>query len=784
MTLRPVFRVLLLLALLGGGLVPLHAQGTGAIRGRVVAAPDRGIAGAAVSLVGLSTPTATSDSLGAFLLTGVPAGQRLRVMATSADYSPGYATAQVAAGDTVTVTVRLNPPVDLPGLVATARGERRYTADSASTGAKIDVPLRDLPQTVTTITNAVIKDRNITETARLADNVSGVTPLVGYTGYGLNEQGYIIRGFATSYTSTTLRDGFRDFAGVGPRDLANVERVDFLKGPSSVLYGATGALGGIPNTVTKRPGRDLRLTSISASGDEDGLGRGELDLAGPLSADHAVRYRLVASGERYRNFRPFNGGAYTLSVSPSLEAELGSQTTLLLRGEYTRRAYRPDPYLPLDPLSFHLPADRYYGEPGFPLARAQGFVAQAELVHQFGPGVRLRQGLSVLGGRLRDEAAGIAGLDTLPDLLDRYAGVGYERSTDLSSQTELALEGRRFGVRHRALIGVELTREVYAIRFTNDGLAPISISRPVYGATRIIGDTARASHPENEFGAYVQDLVDLGAHVKVMAGARLDVNRTKQNAEWPALGLTGTIAKQNTTHLSPRAGLVYQPNGQLSLYAGWSRSFFPNLSTPGLDPTFPPEYGEQFEGGVREELAGGRFAANLAVYQITKRNKLEAIPNDSLGRSVLSGRQRSRGVEVDLQGNPVAGWTLVAAYSYTHAVQTKSVDPSLPNNQQLSGVPRHSASLWTSLAPQRGALHGLEVGGGLYLWSSHEATFPHTVRVPAWQRLDLMAAWDWARYRVQVNVDNVTDTRYFLGNYAGLARQAPRTVSAAVSAHL
>ena len=187
---------------------------------------------------------------------------------------------------------------------------------------------------------------------------------------------------------------------------------------------------------------------------------------------------------------------------------------------------------------------------------------------------------------------------------------------------------------------------------------------------------------------------------------------------------------------------------------------------------------------MREELAGGRFAANLAVYQITKRNKLEAIPNDSLGRSVLSGRQRSRGVEVDLQGNPVAGWTLVAAYSYTHAVQTKSVDPSLPNNQQLSGVPRHSASLWTSLAPQRGALHGLEVGGGLYLWSSHEATFPHTVRVPAWQRLDLMAAWDWARYRVQVNVDNVTDTRYFLGNYAGLARQAPRTVSAAVSAHL
>lgn len=762
----------------------LLAQATGTIRGRVIVAPDSGVAGATVSLVGRATPVATSDAGGSFLLPDVPAGQRLRLMATAADRSPGYASVQVGAGDTVTVTLVLQPAVSLPGLVATVRPARRYAADSASTGARIDVPLRDLPQTVTTITDAVIKDRNITETARLADNVSGVIPLVGYTGYGLNEQGYIIRGFATSYTSTTLRDGFRDFAGVGPRDLANVERVEFLKGPSSVLYGATGALGGIPNTVTKRPGRDLRITSLSASGDEDGLGRGELDLAGPLSADHTVRYRLVASGERYRNFRPFNGGAYSLSVSPSLEAELGPKTILLLRGEYTRRSYRPDPYLPLDPLSFHLPADRYYGEPGFPLARAQGFVAQAELVHQFAPGVRLRQGLSVLGGRLRDEAAGIAGLDTLPDLLDRYAGVGYERSTDLSSQTELSLEGRRFGVRHRALVGVELTREVYSIRFTNDGLDPISLSRPVYGATRIIGDTANASHPENEFGLYLQDLVDLGAHVKVMAGARLDVNYTKQNVEWPSLGLTGTVAKQNTTHFSPRAGLVYQPTGQLSFYTGWSRSFFPNLSTPGLDPKFPPEYGEQFEGGVREEVAGGRFTANVAVYQISKRNKLEAIPNDSLGRSRLSGRQRSRGVEVDLQGNPVAGWTLVAAYSYTHAVQTRSVDPSLPSNEQLSGVPRHSGSLWTSVAPQHGALHGLEVGGGVYLWSSHEATFPHTVRVPGWQRLDLMAAWDWTRYRVQVNVDNVTDTRYFLGNFAGLARQAPRTVSGSITAHL
>lgn len=772
----------MILALLAGLSAPALAQSTGTIRGSVRFAPDSAVAGATVSLRGLPGFRTTTDADGDYRLEGLPAG-RYVVLALLDGRNTASAPVTLQGGDTVVVTLLLGAPVELAELTVRGSASARYTTDSVSTGAKIAVPLRDLPQTVTTITEAVIQDRNLRSVSRLADNVSGVVPLVGYTGYGLNEQGYIIRGFATSYTSTTLRDGFRDFAGVGPRDLANVERVDFLKGPSSVLYGATGALGGIPNTVTKRPS-PVRIGSLTVSGDQEGLARGVLDAGGPLDADRTVRYRLVAAGERSRSFRPFNDGAFSLSLSPSLEARLGEGTTLLVRGEYTRRRYRPDPYLPLDPSSFTYPSDRFYGEPGFPLARASGFTAQAELIHRFGAGVRLRQGLSVLGGRLRSETVGLAGFDTLPGLLDRYAGIGRERSTDYSSQTELSVEGRRFGVRHRALIGVELTREVYSIFFTNDGLDPISLSHPVYGATRIIGDSATASHPENEFGLYLQGLVDVGAHLKLMAGARLDANRTTQKAEWAALGLTGVIGRQTTTHLSPRAGLVYQPSGALSFYAGWSRSFFPNLSTPGLDPKFPPEYGEQFEGGVREEVAGGRFVANAAVYQITKRNKLEPIPNDSLGRSALSGRQRSRGVELDLQGAPLPGWNLVLAYSYTHAVQTVSADPSLPNDQQLSGVPRHAASLWTSYLVGSGSLRGLEFGGGVYSWSAHEATFPHTVRVPGWQRLDLLLGYEWSRYRLQLNLDNATNTRYFLGNYAGLARQTPRTLSGSVTAHL
>jgi hypothetical protein len=114
-----------------------------------------------------------------------------------------------------------------------------------------------------------------------------------------------------------------------------VEREEFLKGPSSVLYGATGALGGVPNTVTKKP-TPYRVAELEASGNENGLARGTIDLAGPVGRDSTLRFRFIAAGERSRNFRPFNGGADGVSVVPSIEYHT-ARTIVRLTGEYTRR---------------------------------------------------------------------------------------------------------------------------------------------------------------------------------------------------------------------------------------------------------------------------------------------------------------------------------------------------------------------------------------------------------------------------------------------------------------
>jgi len=775
----PCRRAALSLALLVAVAAGAEAQLPGAVRGVVRLSNHQPAPGAAIELRDLPGHRVTAEATGDFLLAGIPPGVHVLV-ATDDQGNAGTLSVTVRAGDTVTVTIALRAPVELAAIAVTAAASRAYEADTAAAGAKMPVPLRDLAQTVTVVTEAVISDRNLTSISRLADNVSSVAPIVGYDGYGLNEQGYIIRGFATSYTSTSLRDGFRDFAGTVPRDLASVERVEFLKGPSSVLYGATGALGGLPNTVTKQP-TATRVAAVEASGDENGLVRGTLDLGGPVNADRTRLFRFVAAGERSQNFRPFDDGAYGMSFVPSF-AFRGERTSVRLQGEYTRRRYRPDPYLPLDPVSLTLPADRFLGEPAYPLALAQGFVGQLVLEHRFREGVSFRQGLSALGGRMVHTSVGLSSYDSVTGLVDRYSSYTTERSTDLASQSELTVSGWRFGVQHRLLVGLELSREVYSVYFTNDGLAPISVTQPVYGAQPTPGDTVTATHPENQLGLYVQDLIAVGQRLKMMVGARFDANHTEQQAEWAALGLTGVIGQQTTHHVTPRAGLVYQPNQAWSIYGGWSQSFFPNLSQRGIDPPFPPERGEQFEAGVRFERRG--FSATGAAFQITKRNVTEPIPGDSLGRNALSAAQRSRGAELDIQGSLLTGWQVIATYAYTDAKQTESVDSTLPLGEQLAGVPRQSASLWTTYDVRTGTLHGLSIGGGVYAWSSHEATFPHTVRIPAWQRLDLLLAYEWRQYRFQLNAVNVASARQFLGAWNGIAPQSPRTIIGSITARL
>ncbi|HTO73256.1 MAG TPA: TonB-dependent receptor plug domain-containing protein, partial [Gemmatimonadales bacterium] len=250
---------LVLVAGILAGWVPatLAAQGTGVIRGAARLSADSAAAGALVVLRGVAGYQAKTDADGQFVLSGIPAGSYV-VVATVEGRQAGTAGAIVHGGDTVSVLLVLGAPVELEGIAVTAPRSHGYQVDSASGASKIAIPILKLPQSVEVVSRAVLEDRAMTDFRDIPQNVSGVIAAAGYLGGGLNDLNYIFRGLPSSYTQTSLRDGFRDFSGITPRDVAAVDRIEFLKGPSSVLYGATGALGGMASTSTKQPLPDFQ----------------------------------------------------------------------------------------------------------------------------------------------------------------------------------------------------------------------------------------------------------------------------------------------------------------------------------------------------------------------------------------------------------------------------------------------------------------------------------------------------------------------------------------------
>jgi len=506
---------------------PVAAQTPGLIAG-VVRTPDSIARGARVVLSGNTSRTSTADSAGHFVFPDVPPGQYLLV-ASLEGFSPTTIGATVRGGDTVTLAILLGGPPQLAEVTVTAPRNPTYLADSATGGTKFPVPLLDLPQDVAVVTRALIDDRAITNTRDLTQNVSGVIALPGYDGGGQNEADFMFRGIPSSSINNTLRDGFRDFALLTPRDLSSVERVEFLKGPASVLYGSVGSIGGLANFVTKKPLARREAQAILSS-DDHGTLRSTLDLGGPFSASGAWRYRLNLAGERIRGFRAFSAGSFGFSVAPAVEWVPNSRTSILITGEYTQRRFRSDQYMPLYSGVFDLPISNFYGEPGLPLDLNEGVSAQVVVTYRLGGATRLREGLGYTTAHAADYSVAMLGVDSAAGTELRLFGFSDEGSKDFASQTELLWDIRTGSVRQRAVAGLELSTE--QINHVDDGAAvlpPISIQDPEYGA--VPTDAALTPYhdwiPVNQVGVYVQDLLDLGRHFKAVVGARFDANTTK-----------------------------------------------------------------------------------------------------------------------------------------------------------------------------------------------------------------------------------------------------------------
>ncbi|MEM6840514.1 MAG: TonB-dependent receptor, partial [Cyanobacteria bacterium P01_C01_bin.120] len=698
---------------------------------------------------------------------------RVQVVITGADAAPTAAVSTTAAGLTLSVTpgiAQVGQSDETLRLVVTGEEGSRYVEPTAATGTRTDTPLRDIPQSIQVIPREVIEDQQV---IRLGDALRNVSGVVRGT-QAFNGERFIIRGFDNA---AILRDGFRQdvfSSNLTFPELSNLETVEVLKGPASILFGSLEP-GGVINLVSKQPLSEPFYNLELQGGNREFISP-SIDLSGPLTADGRLLYRLNALYRNEESFQDFDTDIERFFVAPTLSWQISdsqgdssaSRTDLTVRLEYSDDEQPADGGLvAIGDEVADIPFDRALGELD-DISTEESLRVAYNFEHRFSDRWTLRNGFSYRN--IKEDAVYASGSllpfnETTGELSLVWVSQGGARDI-FELQTNLVGEFNTGSVEHTVLVGVDLLRErTPAANFARaDLFSPftINIFDPVYGTVprpdeEDIPFVVSGTNEDDALGVYFQDQVTLLDNLKLLAGIRYDTVEQESVFNPTFFNPTGSESTINEDAFTPRVGLVYQPIEEVSLYGSFSRSFAPNSATTVDGEIIPPERGEQFEVGTRAELLEGRLIANLALFDLTKQNVATTDPDNPFF-SVATGEERSRGIELDIAGEILSGWNIIANYAFLDADITEDEDGN--DGNRLAGVPEHNFNLWTTYDLQAGPLEGLGFGLGVNYVSERFGDNVNSFEVEDYFLTNAAVSYERDNWRAALNIRNLFDIDY------------------------
>jgi iron complex outermembrane recepter protein len=705
----------------------------------------------------LANPATASQSnpiagIEAISVTALP-NNRVRVSISGTIAAP-IAEIQTSEQKLVVNVTPSNQTAADPELEITVTGGRKKDGynPTRSSITRSDTSLQEIPQSVQVIPPQVIQDRqskNIVESLRIIPGiVSEEAERSVFTSANP-------RGFTTSFAVDGLRDPGIAFSGGSN---SNIERIEILKGPASILFGQS-SFGGTINLVTKQPKKEPYY-AIEGTVGNFGLFGGAIDMSGPLNPDKTLRYRLNVLGETGNSFVDFLG-VNRFEVSPTVTWELSKNTDITIEGKYISANIPFDTGLPakgtiLPNINGRIPLNRFLGDPDLNEEKINYFQIGYSLNHRFSEDWQIRNAFRY-GSRLSTQSVTIpqsllADERTLETIyLDQRNQPGKNDTYNLDTYTVGKFNTGT--IKHELTAGIDLSRNVSSGRNFEGSQSPIDIFSPDYSAIVQLAPTVFDSRSTNDgLGVYVQNKVNLQDNLILVLGGRFDVVNTKfEDFE------ASTSESQQNQAFSPRVGLVYKPIPDLSLYASYSNSFQQSVGRLASGGVFEPERGTQYEIGAKAEI-GKKLSATIALFDITRSNVPTADP-ENLNFSIQTGEQNSRGAELFVTGEISPGWNVIGGYSYTDARITK--DNTLVVGNRLNNVPQHAASLWTTYEIQQGSMKGLGAGLGLFSVGERQGDLENTFTLPSYLRTDASVFYKKEGFRATLSLKNLFGITYF-----------------------
>ena len=711
------------------------------------------------------------------------------------------------------------PTVDVMG-----RREQSYKNSISFVGTKTATALKDVPQSINYVTKELILDQGAITVNDVVRNMSGVNPYSFYNDFS-------IRGFRATgnRNSGNLVNGMRTQTSLWRQSsLANIERVEVIKGPASALFG-NAAPGGVINRVTKKP-LDVARQSVTLTTGSFGTTRAYTDFTGPLNDKKTLLYRLNLGYENTDGFRDLQG-LTSYIVAPSFTYRASKQTQLNIDMTYVNHQGKLDRGVAVfgDGSLFSRPISATQ-------SAANDYLRENSVNLSFALSHRLAQGL------LFNSTYLFSSYDE--DLLEHSQDNAFVKKADGKDNPSLVLmrvtqRQRHFrnnnfnnyltwdvttgAMKHKLLVGYDHfntqlapgssyieaggyllrnggTAKTFNVKKSSDYLLDENknprTNVPAFDLNSSTGNRyqdiskyiyeSKDVKPSDQYtnGVYLQE--QLTWHkFQMLLGARMewftDVTQNKNGSE----------SKTHQHAFTPRVGLVYSVVPSTNVYATWIRGFEPQSvavqSNPGSGGPFDPVESELWEIGAKGEYLNKRLSVTTALFSLRQKNTLyNAGVSGQPDLMVPIGEELSRGVEFDVSGRILPYWIIMANYAFNVAEISKAPEGTKDLNLQRPGTPRHSANLWTKFIVPAGMLRNLGIGVGLNGVSERKGQVgrrENVVAYPGYALLNLALYYKVQEVQIQVNLNNALNKQYYISGYDRLRSfpGAPRNINLTIN---